>query len=40
MKTQLLDEWDPIQIEKQVRESQKARILIDKVTKGKWRKLE
>ncbi len=40
MKTQLLDEWDPMQIEEQVRESQKARILIDKVTKGKWRKLE
>lgn len=40
MKAQLLDEWDPIQIEEQVRESQKARILIDKVTKGKWRKLE
>ena len=40
MESQLLDGWDPIEIEKQVRESQKARILIDKVTEGKWRKLE
>ncbi len=35
---QLLAEWDPVEIEKQVRESQKARILIDKVTSGQWRK--
>ena len=27
MQAQLLAEWDPIEIEKQVRESQKARIL-------------
>lgn len=38
METQLLAEWDPVEIEKQVRESQKARILIDKVTDGHWRK--
>ena len=35
---QLLADWDPIEIEKQVRESQKARILIDQVTEGQWRK--
>ena len=38
MEEQLLAEWDPIEIEKQVRESQKARILIDNVTQGQWRK--
>ena len=38
MQAQLLAEWDPVEIEKQVRESQKARILIDKVTEGQWRK--
>ena len=36
--TQLLAEWDPIEIEKQVRASQKARILVDQVTQGQWRK--
>ena len=35
--TELLAGWDPVGIEKQVRESQKARILIDKVTDGQWR---
>ncbi len=35
---QLLEEWDPVEIEKQVRESQKARILVDQVTEGQWRK--
>ena len=38
LETQLLAEWDPEEIEKQVRESQKARILIDSVTDGQWRK--
>ena len=38
METQILAEWDPVEIEKQVRESQKARILINKVTDGRWRK--
>ena len=38
LETQLLAEWDPVDIEKQVRDSQKARILIDKVTGGHWRK--
>ena len=37
LETQLLADWDPIEIEKQVCESQKARILIEKVTKGQWR---
>ena len=40
LETQLLAEWNPIEIEKQVRESQKARILIEKVTKGQWRRRE
>ena len=35
---QLLAEWDPVEIERQVRASQKARMLIDQVTKGQWRK--
>ncbi|RKU27323.1 choline-sulfatase [Candidatus Poribacteria bacterium] len=34
----LLEQWDPIEIEKQVCESQKARLLIDRTTKGQWRK--
>ena len=38
LETQLLAEWDPIKIEKQVRASQKARILVDQVTEGQWRK--
>ncbi len=38
LETQLLAEWAPEEIEKQVRESQKARILIDSVTDGQWRK--
>ena len=38
METQLLSDWDPIEIEKQVRDSQKARILIDNATNGQWRK--
>ena len=38
LEAELLAEWDPVEIEKQVRESQKARILIDKVTDGQWRK--
>ncbi len=40
LETQLLAEWNPIEIEKQVRESQEARILIEKVTKGQWRQRE
>ena len=36
---QLLADWDPVEIEKQVRASQKARILIDQVTDGQWRRL-
>ena len=38
LEAQLLAEWDPVGIEKQVRASQKARILVDQVTKGQWRK--
>ena len=38
LEAQLLAEWDPIEIEKQVRVSQKARILVDQVTEGQWRK--
>ena len=38
MEKQLFAEWDPVEVEKQVRESQKARILIDNVTGGQWRK--
>ena len=38
LEAQLLADWNPVEIEKQVRESQKARILIDKVTDGQWRK--
>ena len=38
LETQLLAEWDPVEIEKQVRASQKARILVDQVTRGQWRK--
>ncbi len=38
LQAQLLAEWNPIELEKKVRESQKARILIDKVTDGEWRK--
>ena len=38
LEAQLLAEWDPIEIEKQVRASQKARILIDQVTEGQWRR--
>ena len=38
LEAQLLAEWDPIEIEKQVRASQKARILVDQVTEGQWRK--
>ncbi len=37
MEGQLLEEWDPVETEKQVRESQKARLIIDKVTEGQWR---
>ena len=37
LEAQLLAEWDPIEIEKQVRASQKARMLIDQVTEGQWR---
>ena len=36
----LLAEWNPVEIERQVRESQKARLLIDNVTGGQWRKPE
>ena len=38
LETQLLAEWDPVEIEKQVRASQKARMLVDQVTGGQWRK--
>ena len=38
LEAQLLDDWNPVEIERQVRESQKARILIEKVTAGQWRK--
>ena len=38
LEAQLLAEWDPVEIEKQVRASQKARILVDQVTEGQWRK--
>ena len=38
LETQLLAKWDPVEIEKQVRASQKARILVDQVTSGQWRK--
>lgn len=38
LEAELLSKWDPIEIEKQVRESQKARILIDNTTDGQWRK--
>ena len=37
LEAQLLAAWDPVEIEKQVRASQKARILIDRVTEGQWR---
>ncbi len=40
LESQLLAEWNPIEIEKQVRESQKGRILIEKVTKGQWRQIQ
>ena len=39
LEAQLLKEWDPVEIEKQVRASQKARMLIDQATEGQWRKL-
>ena len=39
LEAQLLKDWDPVEIEKQVRASQKARMLIDQVTEGQWRKL-
>ena len=38
LESQLLAEWDPVEIEKQVRASQKARMLVDQVTGGQWRK--
>ena len=38
LEAQLLANWDPVEIEKQVRASQKARLLIDQVTEGQWRK--
>ena len=38
LEAQLLVEWDPVEIEKRVRASQKARILVDQVTCGQWRK--
>ena len=38
LESQLLEQWDPSEIEKQVCESQKARLLIDRVTDGQWRK--
>ena len=38
LEARLLADWNPIEIEKQVRESQKARLLIDSVTGGQWRK--
>ena len=38
LEAQLLAAWDPVAIEKQVQESQKARILVDQVTGGQWRK--
>ena len=38
LEAQLLADWDPVEIEKQVRESQKARMLVDQVTEGQWRK--
>ena len=38
LEAQLLEDWNPIEIERQVRESQKARILIEQVTAGQWRK--
>ena len=38
LEAQLLAEWDPIEIESQVRASQKARILVDQVTEGQWRR--
>ena len=38
LEAQLLANWDPVEIEKQVRASQKARILIDQITDGQWRK--
>ena len=38
LEAQLLKNWNPVEIERQVRASQKARILIEKVTAGQWRK--
>ena len=38
LEAQLLADWNPVEIERQVRESQKARILIEQVTAGQWRK--
>ena len=38
LEAQLLKDWNPVEIERQVRASQKARILIEKVTAGQWRK--
>ena len=38
LEAELLVDWDPIAIEKQVRASQKARMLIDRATGGQWRK--
>lgn len=40
LESELLEQWDPVEIEEQVRESQKARLLIDKVTNGQWRSRE
>lgn len=38
LEAQLLADWHPVEIERQVCESQKTRILIEKVTAGQWRK--
>ena len=38
LEARLLEDWNPVEIERQVRASQKARILIEKVTAGQWRK--
>ena len=37
MQAQLLQYWNPVEIEEQVRQSQKERLLIEQSTAGAWR---
>ena len=37
MRSQLLSRWDPVDLDRRVRQSQKERRLIDQATRGAWR---